>query len=357
MVITQASADDVLRATRLALGLPAEAPELVGETVLAAALRRLAGILCPCSPATLASALVENFAYLVTDPTLLRERAEEVIERLTIQGDLLELSNVTTLEPGARNSWMFAASPAFVARPHGAVVLLGIAPDERSPLPSRLADRLQYEGCARLLTPDGDEDLPGVLRGLGLLELSEQAWLRPAKADDANKFREQMDRRLDGQSPSGDIPDLHILDPERPVRFYRGRWCPPGKRSGYFVGRRPQAYGAPIWGYVRLNAGEPVQFLDFPLKGDRFRGCDAAWRLQLAIDRCRGVPQLYRRRLAENDGTILDFSHRFRCGRSAACRYLAGPPCPSTPCSLFGCPFERPMAKSSSCRPTYGSNV
>jgi hypothetical protein len=143
MVITQASADDVLRATRLALGLPAEAPELVGETVLAAALRRLAGILCPCSPATLASALVENFAYLVTDLTLLRERAEEVIERLTIQGDLLELSNVTTLEPGARNSWMFAASPAFVARPHGAVVLLGIAPDERSPLPSRLADRLQ----------------------------------------------------------------------------------------------------------------------------------------------------------------------------------------------------------------------
>jgi hypothetical protein len=104
--------------------------------------------MCPCPPATLASGLVESLAYLVTDLALLRERAEEVIERLTVQGDLLELSSVTTLEPGARNSWMFAASPAFVARPHGAVVLLGIAPDERSPVPSSLADRLRYEGCA-----------------------------------------------------------------------------------------------------------------------------------------------------------------------------------------------------------------
>lgn len=306
-MITQARDDDVLRATRLALGLAAEAPELVDDAVLAAALRRLAGILCPCPATTLVTALIGNFAYLVADLVLLRERAENVIERSTVQGDLLELSSVTTLEPGARNSWMFAAPPAFVARPHGAVVLLGVAPDECSPLPSSLGDRLLYEGCARLLRPEAGEDLPAILRGLGLLEISEQAWLRPPRADDARNYREEMDRRLDGQSPSGDIPALQVLDPERPVRFYRRRWSAPGKHSGSFVGRRPQAYGPPIWGYVHLNAGEPTRFLDFPLKGSRFRGCDTAWRLQLAIDSCREAPQLYRRRLADDDGVIFDF--------------------------------------------------
>jgi len=76
--------------------------------------------------------------------------------------------------------------------------------------------------------------------------------------------------------------------------------------SGTFVARRPQAYGAPIWGFALLDHGALARFLDLPLKGFRWRGCDAAWHLQAAIDHCRGVPQRYRRRPA-TAGAYFDF--------------------------------------------------
>ncbi len=55
-----------------------------------------------------------------------------------------------------------------------------------------------------------------------------------------------------------------------------------------------------------MNEGAVEKFLDLPLPKDRWRGCDYAWHLQMAIDACRGVAQQYRRRetLA---GTCLDF--------------------------------------------------
>jgi hypothetical protein len=60
------------------------------------------------------------------------------------------------------------------------------------------------------------------------------------------------------------------------------------------VVRRPQAFGADLWGYAELGGGEVLKLLDLPLPGDRWRGCDAAWRLQLAIDALAGRPQGYR---------------------------------------------------------------
>jgi hypothetical protein len=38
----------------------------------------------------------------------------------------------------------------------------------------------------------------------------------------------------------------------------------------------------------------------------QWRGCDAAWHLQIAIDHCNGAPQKYRHRPAPG-GAILDF--------------------------------------------------
>jgi hypothetical protein len=48
------------------------------------------------------------------------------------------------------------------------------------------------------------------------------------------------------------------------------------------------------------------KFLDFPQKRDRWRGCDAGWHLQMAIDAQRGSPQQYRLRAGAN-GPCLDF--------------------------------------------------
>jgi hypothetical protein len=95
----------------------------------------------------------------------------------------------------------------------------------------------------------------------------------------------------------GTVTDLQILDPMRPVTYYLGRWNVPKNQSGTFVARRPQEFGAPIWCFVALKDGVPARLLDLPLEKMRWRGCDSAWHLQMAIDYCRRNPQRYRRRV------------------------------------------------------------
>src|SRR5262249_33559274 len=76
--------------------------------------------------------------------------------------------------------------------------------------------------------------------------------------------------------------------------------------NGTFVARRPQEFGAPIWCFAALESGAPVRVLDLPSEKTRWRACDVAWHLQMAIDYHRGAPQRYRRRRT-SEGICLDF--------------------------------------------------
>jgi hypothetical protein len=274
--------------------------------MLAAALRRAAGIFCPCSLSTLVAAVLESLQYLFNDSDAMTERVAAAAEALIIGGDLLELNQVTIDDPTAKGTWAFSAPPSFIVRPSGNIFLAGIAPDETTPLPASLDARIAYEGFARLLTPQPSEDLPSVLRELGLRELSTSAWFEAPKAESASALHDGMLRRLATQPPSGAVFDVSILDPARKVDYYSGRWVNPTQESGNYVARRPQAYGAPLWGFANLADGIVTRLLDLPLKGTRWRGCDMAWYLQMAIDRCRESPQLYRRRTIQG-GACLDF--------------------------------------------------
>jgi hypothetical protein len=115
-----------------------------------------------------------------------------------------------------------------------------------------------------------------------------------------------LERRLAAQPSSGAIGGLQILDSAQSVTYYRGRWTTPKRHSGNFIARRPQEFGVPFWCFVTLQDGVPQRFLDFPLKKTRWRGCDEAWHVQMALDHQLGHPQCYRRR-ATIDGTRLDF--------------------------------------------------
>jgi hypothetical protein len=145
-----------------------------------------------------------------------------------------------------------------------------------------------------------------VLREYGLVQLSEQNWLKLPKTEAPAALKERFERQLAEQPPSGEIANLLVLDSSRSPTYYKGRWISPKRENGTFVARRPQAYGADLWGFARLNAGIVVQFLDLPPKHNKWRGCDTAWHLQMAIDHCRGVPQRYRQRKGI-DGVIFDF--------------------------------------------------
>ncbi len=306
MVIEEILPGEVLEGCRLTLGLPAATDTSIDDILLTALLRRSAGILCPCSRTALRSVLLESLQYLGENETSLSERIDSVIEGLIIGGDLLELSDVATDDSAVKGTWVFAAPPSFVVRRSGSIFLLGIVPDQETFLPESLASRIVYEGLTRVILHETGEDLRGELCEQGLQDLSESAWLKSPKAETAQDTLHGMERRLAAQPPSGTIKDLQILDSAQPVKYYPGRWTAPKNHSGAFVARRPQDYGAPIWCFVALQAGVPVRLLDLPLKKTRWRGCDAAWHLQMAIDYCRHNPQLYRRHQSGN-GIRLDF--------------------------------------------------
>jgi len=306
MVIEQISREGVLKASRGSLGLlPSAGP--IDDPLLAALLRRAAGILCPCSPATIVNSVLDALQYLVEDKIArMEEKLADLTDKLLVIGDLLELNQVTTDDPDVKSTWLFAAPPTFVPRPDGTIFLLGIAADEVTPLPASLAASVVYEGVVRVLIPEAPEEVRPVLRNLGWLELPATAWLKAPRRETAAQMRDFMLRRLEEQPVSGAIADLMILDASRDPRHYARRWVKSTNQTGHFVARRPQAHGAPLWDFAALVNGAPTRFLDLPLKGTRWRGCDVAWHLQMAIDDGLGRPQTYRRRDTAG-GILLDF--------------------------------------------------
>lgn len=307
MVISVVEPSDLIAELRTGLVLPPTEGSAVDIPLIAALIRRAAGILCPCSRATLASTVNDSLKHLVDDPADLGDQIEEVVESLLVGGDLLELNQVAYDDPSVKGTWVFAAPPSFVDRNNGSIFLLGITRDEQTPLPQQVAERVIYDRCYRLIRYGQGETLAQTLRELGLNELSERVWLRCPREETARTTLENFSARLMSEGPSGAIEELQLLDPDTPVNYYRGRWRPAKNQTGTFVARRPHAYGAAIWGFVSVEGGRATRFLDFPFGGNlRWRGCDAAWHLQMAIDSCRGKPQRYRRRDVRQ-GAVLDF--------------------------------------------------
>lgn len=301
-MIESISPRNVLADTRETLSLPQPTDQTIDDLLLAGLLRRSAGFHCPCSRATLRASIVECTQYLPGHLDSLRHRIEDAIEALIVGGDLLVLSDVATDDPAVRGTWVFPAPPGFVIRRSGAAFVFGTVPDQDTYLPDSLSRRIVHEGFTRMITPLPGEQLAQELHQHGLQELSERAWLRQPRPQPAPAMAARFQRHLAAQPRSTDVVGLEILDVHRSVTYYPGRWTPPTNQTGYFVGRRPQEFGFPIWCFVEILDGNVVRLLDLPLKATRWRDCDIAWHLQMALDRCEGHPQLYRRRL--DDGQV-----------------------------------------------------
>jgi hypothetical protein len=290
------------------LGLDPAAVDLTSIEAIAGALRRAAGYLCPCVGATLVRDVVRPFRGLVDDLDAIKVSVEDTLEAMISHGDILEQQDVTEEPRGdGHRRLLYTAPPSFVARGSGTVMLLGIAPEQLSVLPPDVEARIQYVNHVRRLSPLSGEDLRGELAQLGFIEVSYGNWLKAPPAVEPGQHVLKLDRLLDAAVPSRDIPGLELLDPERPVRYYRGRWVAPRSQTGRFVGRRSQAYGADLWCYVQLRDGQPERLIDLPLAGSRWRGSDEAWHLQLAIDAQRGGPQRFRISPGPGGTVVLQF--------------------------------------------------
>ena len=305
-MITRVTATEVLAHCRDTLGTPGDQNAALNDALLAALARRSAGIHCPCSRATLRASLLECTHGLPTSYDSLPEAVDEAIEALIVGGDLLELSDVIIDDSDVRQTWVFAAPPSFVVRPSGSAFLFGIVPDQDTFLPSTLTGRVLQRGYTRVLEPQPGEDLAHELQELGLQQLSDHAWLKTPRTEAPADMFTRYEQLLARQPPITGIRDLKILDTARPVTYYLGRWADPSDQDSMFIARRPQEFGTPIWCLVELRNGEPIRLLDLPIARTRWRGCDTAWHLQMAIDRCRDAPQRYRRRVV-GDEVQFDF--------------------------------------------------
>lgn len=276
------------------LSLDSSAVDLTSVEALAGALRRAASFLCPCTAPTLIRAVVQPLRGLVDDLEAARVSAEDILEAAVSHGHILEQRDVASGAANTTASLLYAAPPSFVVRKSGAVILLGITSDQLSALPDDLERRIEYVHHVRHLKPVAGDDLRRELEQLGLIELRYDRWLNAPVAETAERHVSRLDALLDSAEASRDIPGLSLLDPERPVRYYRGRWVDPRSQTGRFVARRAQAYGAHLWCYAQVRDGNPERMIDLPVAASRWRGCDEAWRLQMALDARRREPQRFR---------------------------------------------------------------
>ena len=287
------SREEVIVGCRELLGLSDVGKSVVDDDLLTALARRSAGIHCPCSRTALRGSLVEALQHLCDSDADLADRVEAIIEGLIVVGDLLELHDVGIVDPDVRGTWVFAAPPSYVERDSGEIFIIGVVADQDVFLPESLGSRVSMRGLTRLIAPKVNENLAMNLEDQGLQRLSEKTWLRSPTTERFDQVLTRFERRLAERPSAGTVIEMEILDGEQPVTFYRGRWSNCTGKSGIFVGRRPQEYGPPIWCLVELASGHVIRFLDLPASNSRWRGCDEAWHLQMAIDASRGRPQRY----------------------------------------------------------------
>jgi hypothetical protein len=287
-----------------ALGLDAEVIDLLSQEGLAASLRRAASFMCPTNPRRLLDAVLSAVRPLSPDGGVSRDHLAELLDLLVAAGDLLELRH----EVGRSVRLLYLGPPSFIEREAGSYLLLGVRPFGAPLVDTELGERIESEGHTRTIRLDA-ETARDRLVGAGLQLIDRQRWVASPRTEDPRSLVDRVGEQLDTAGPSGDIEDLVVLDPDRPVRYYRGRWRPPQAHdSGDFIARRPQAYGADLWCCVRLEDGMPKKMVEFPIDNPVVPGRDEAWRMQMAIDALRSVRQRYRTTPATGaDATVVSF--------------------------------------------------
>lgn len=278
----------------------------LSDELVAQILRRAIQVMAPCPQHELVRAVANSLEWIGDDQ--LRARIERLTDDLIVFGDILEMSGGQG--DGNINSSGFvlrAAPPSFVTRPNGSCVILGIAGDYISPLTNELEMQVVSRGPLRII-PNAGNEVQATLRELGLLKLSERAWLRMPSVEPATAHVAAWRQRVGNEPHAAGLHGVRILDTSRPPTFYNDRWCDPtAKHAGFYVARRPQKYGAPLWCVADVEAGAVHRFKDLSSPGDRLRPYDLAWRIQAALDALAGAPQRYRSSPVGDDKTLVRF--------------------------------------------------
>jgi hypothetical protein len=270
------------------LGLDPESLELSSIEALAASLRRAASFMCPTTPGLLLGSVDDAIAGLPGYSNETRSLVETTLDSLVLYGDLLELP---VDEEDGRRRKLFLGPPAFVRRSSGACLLLGVRPEGAHLVAEALQVDVEYDAHVRLL-PSAYGTCADQLREQGLIEFQAEQWLGSPRPQAAAEAVADYVARIGATGEAGTLSGVRIIDPTRSPTFYRGRWREPKPAdAGTFVARRPQGYGADLWCFVDIVAGEVRRGVDLPVHHATSPASDEAWRLQAAIDAVNGAPQ------------------------------------------------------------------
>lgn len=290
-MLSEVSKEDIIRNMRADLGLPVGT--VIDEATFAALVRREAAIKCPCTTSRIVSAVCEALSFQQVQDESIQLAVEDVISKLLILGDLVELDEILADGTAFKRMTLFAGYPSFVVRPDNSVFIFGIVPDENSPIEA-LAERIIYHGCRRSITQLPDEDLIEVLEDHGLFHKPVEVWLKLPKLVRAECFLKSIDKKMDAASPSAPIDGLLVFEKvDNNHRRYTDRWKSVHKElNGRYVSKRPTNLGL-TWCYTEFMNGVFRRSIDLPAyaNGCLQRPCDVAWLLNLAIDTCDGKPQ------------------------------------------------------------------
>lgn len=290
--LRQLTRDELLGAMAQQLGIGNGQACDVSIEVMAAVLRRAAASTCPC-PREAIIDIATGALHGLDESESIKVRVREVLDRLVVIGDLLELGSTSSLLGAAAEDWIYCAPPTFVVQ-DGSVLILGIEGEDQAAMPLSLRHSMQSRRELRFIPGTAVGDIAQRLIEAGYLEIQRAAWMRLPPERTADQFRDEVVRRLQDSGGRGELEALKVLGQSRGATHFAARWAPPGTQTGYYVGRRPQAFGSPIWVFVELDQGRTTRYLDLPWSGARFRGCDHGWRIQSALDALAGTPQSYR---------------------------------------------------------------
>src|SRR5262249_21987518 len=149
-----------------------------------------------------------------------RETLGDVLALLVASGDLIE-GNVT--DEGGTWRTLFLGPPTFVRAASGVFFLLGVRPDGLPLLNDDLISRTEQRGALRLIQAEADEQLQPELVEQGLRELSVTAWIAAPRLESPDGLVQHYSPRLD-RVTAGGLEGFRVIDPSRPVNFYKGRW-------------------------------------------------------------------------------------------------------------------------------------
>lgn len=281
------------------LGFDSESADLSTPEALVSLIRKTASFLCPCSPETLAKDITRLLAPLRPNDSL-HDTVRETIDCLTAYGDLIEISD--TSGPTSK-AVLYLAAPSFLQASEQLFLLFGAIPDGEDATPPHLRQNVEPVICSRRLRAQDPKEALEALLQAGFISLKLEAWLKCPPVQSACDFVARYGEVLATSGPAGNLEDVTLIDPTRPVNYYKGRWTKLKKQTGRFIARRPQSYGADLWCFIEVEDGLVTRLIDFPQYETHWRAFDEAWHLLQALDAFSGHPQIFRVRNGTQKGT------------------------------------------------------